>query len=61
MKWDLTVASHCRYGEEAQDLWGDWDIVWEDSEDNYQGHAKILATKDGRWAYYEWNYGSCSG
>jgi hypothetical protein len=61
MKFEDTIAYTCRYGEIANEVWGDWDILWEDSEADYQGHAKIFATKDGKYSYYEWWYGSCSG
>jgi hypothetical protein len=61
MKWENTIASDCRYGEIAANIWGDWDIVWENSDADYQGHATILAEKDGAYCFYEWWYGSCSG
>lgn len=62
MKWNETVASECRYGEVAEQIWGEAEIIWENSEADYQGHAAILAlTADGRWWFYEWWYGSCSG
>jgi len=61
MKWDETIATQCRYGDIAGRIWSDWEIIWEDSEADYQGHASIVATKDGKWALYEWWYGSCSG
>lgn len=61
MKWDETIASRCRYGEVAQEVWGTWDILWEDSEADYQGHASFLAKKGNKYCFYEWWYGSCSG
>ena len=62
MKWDETIASRCRYGHIAERIWGDANVVWEDSELGYAGHATILAhTPDGQWWFYEWFYGSCSG
>lgn len=61
MKWENTVASTCRYGSVAGQIWGEWEILWEDSESDYQGHASILAKKGNRYAFYEWWYGSCSG
>lgn len=61
MKYEETEASRCRYGYIAEKIWGDWDILWEDSEADYQGHASILANKNGKYAFYEWWYGSCSG
>jgi hypothetical protein len=59
--WNETIASGCRYGKIAGRIWGDWEIIWEDSEADYQGHASILARKDGKYSFYEWWYGSCSG
>ena len=59
--YSKTVASTCRYGEVAERLWGEWEILWEDSDADYQGHASILAKKGNKYAFYEWWYGSCSG
>lgn len=61
MKWNETVASTCRYGDVAERIWKDWDVLWEDSEADYQGHASILAKRGNRYSFYEWWYGSCSG
>ena len=61
MKWNDTTASKCRYGDIAGLIWGSWDILWEDSEEDYQGYADILAHKNGKYSFYEWSYGSCSG
>jgi hypothetical protein len=58
-----TVAYDCRYGTEAVNIWGDWEVLWEDSEADYQGHASFLARNpvNGHYVFYEWWYGSCSG
>jgi len=61
MKWCKTIANSCRYGDVASEIWGDWDIIWEDSENDYQGHASFIAEKNGKYCFYEWSYGSCSG
>lgn len=61
MTWEETTSSRCRYGDIAGKIWGDWEILWEDAEDNYQGHASFLAKKGTRYSFYEWWYGSCSG
>lgn len=61
MNWNETTASRCRYGDVAETIWGDWDIIWEDSMADYQGHASFVAAKDGKYSFYEWHYGSCSG
>lgn len=62
MKWNKTIASTCRYGEIAERIFGDADILWEHSESDYQGFANVLAIlPDGTLCHYEWSYGSCSG
>jgi len=62
MRWDETVAARCRYGWNAKEIFGDAEIIWESSEDDYQGWANILGQMpDGRFFHYEWTYGSCSG
>lgn len=61
MKFDKTIAAQCRYGEVASTIWSDWNVLWEDSESDYHGHASFLAEKDGEFCFYEWDYGSCSG
>lgn len=57
---DLKIAD-CRWSEFADANWGDWNFIWEDGEPDYQGSARLLATKDGRFVYSEWSWGSCSG
>ncbi|HSE02929.1 MAG TPA: hypothetical protein VLK35_02150 [Methylomirabilota bacterium] len=61
MNWHDTTSSQCRYGDIAGNIWGDWNILWEDAEADYQGHASFLAEKGGKYSFYEWWYGSCSG
>lgn len=62
MRWSETVASTCRYGDEAGVLFGESEIIWEHSESDYQGFANVLARlSDGTFIHYEWSYGSCSG
>lgn len=62
MKWQDTIANECRYGDIAEQIWGDADVIWENSEADYQGHATFLAKQaDGKFVFYEWVYGSCSG
>jgi hypothetical protein len=64
MKWEDTIAHSCRWSElvgEVLDL-DNAEIVWESSEADYQGFAKVVAvTKDDKIIHYEWSYGSCSG
>jgi hypothetical protein len=61
MRFSDTIASQCRYGEIAESLWNSWDVIWEDSEADYQGHAAFLLKKGSDYTFYEWFYGSCSG
>jgi hypothetical protein len=62
MRWEATVASSCRYGDVAGRIFRDAEIIWENSESDYQGFANVLAhMPDGTFAHYEWTYGSCSG
>lgn len=61
MKFNKSQASQCRWSEFAERLIGDWEILWERAEVDYQGFAEVLAAKDGRFCYLEWSYGSCSG
>jgi hypothetical protein len=49
-----------RYAEIAVKMYGDWDLLWENSEVDYQGYVEFLATKEGKYVYLEWSYGSCS-
>lgn len=61
MKWTETVANGCRYGENAGNIWGDWEVLWESSEADYSGSADFVAYKDGLFVLYDWSYGYCSG
>lgn len=62
MKWNETIASKCRYGDVAERIFSDAEIIWECSEDDYQGSANVIASMpDGTFIHYEWTYGSCSG
>ncbi len=61
MKFSESKSSECRWSEFAERLIGDWDVLWEHAEVDYQGFAELLAAKDGRFCYLQWSYGSCSG
>jgi len=62
MKWSETTASKCRYGDIAERIFGEAEVIWEHSEADWQGFANILVhMPDGRFGHYEWTYGSCSG
>lgn len=62
MNYYDTIARTCRYGDVAETVFGDFDVLWENSESDYQGHASIFAKSlDGGYVAYEWTYGSCSG
>jgi hypothetical protein len=61
MRWHDTIASKCRYGEIAERIFGNMEIIWESSYEDWQGSANILATNGINFYHYEWCYGSCSG
>ncbi len=63
MNWNETVAHNCRYGNVATRIFGELEIIWEHSEDDYQGFANVLAfnKQDNTFIHYDWTYGSCSG
>lgn len=54
-------SANCRWSECVEPHLGDWTVLWEEAYVDYQGGTKLLATKDGHYAYVEWSYGSCSG
>lgn len=56
-----TIAYRCRWSEYVEEIIGNNSIIWEDSSDDYQGHARVLSYKDNQFIYIEWYYGSCSG
>lgn len=60
MKFKDSVSKDCRYGELADEMWADWDLIWEKSENHYSGDVKFLIGKDDLYIYCEWSYGSCS-
>lgn len=60
-KFEESESAQCRWSEYAAELIGGWDVVWEDAEVDYQGHANILACDGKKFMLIEWSYGSCSG
>lgn len=62
VKFDGSVAINCRYGHCANELLKDWIVIWENTENDWQGSANILAF-DGinTFCYATWTWGSCSG
>jgi hypothetical protein len=56
--------SECSDGRWAElftpDL-GDWTVVGEEANLDYQGSAEALLEKDGQFAYVQWTWGSCGG
>jgi hypothetical protein len=62
MKYSETIASTCRYGDVAERIFGEAEILWEHSEDDWSGNANLFAKMpDGQFCHYEWTYGSCCG
>lgn len=60
-KFQDCEAYGCRWSELVERMIGDWHVLWEEAEVDYQGGAKVLAYKDGAFCFVEWTYGSCSG
>lgn len=63
MRLSESVAATARYGGDAEAVFGaDAEVIWEASSADYQGSCNVLLRlPDGRFAHYEWTYGSCSG
>ena len=62
IKFRDSNASEVRYGDCAVKNWGEYDVIWEESENDYQGYAKfLLRSPQGAYVYYSYSYGSCSG
>lgn len=61
--WNETIASECRYGDCAEEIFEHCWIIWEDSYADYQGNASVLAyhPRNEEFYFYAWSYGSCSG
>ena len=61
-----SIAAQCRYGDIAVRAFGGIsDLIWECSQDDWQGSANILVSiydiEREVFIHYEWHYGSCSG
>lgn len=54
-KFKHSASAKVRYGENAAAVWGDWNLVWESTDDDYQGFAKFIAWKGG--GIKEWSFG----
>lgn len=63
MRLAESVAAEARWGDVAVEVFGsDAEVIWEASTADYQGSCNVLLRlTDGRFAHYEWTYGSCSG
>lgn len=59
MKFDESISGRCRHNELFRASMEDWNIIWEDSEDDYQGKVTFLAEYDGKYQFVEYEYGSC--
>ncbi len=60
MDFKNTTAFKCRYGDNVCNVLGKYDILWEDSENDYQGHGRVFGKLDYEYCYYTWYFGSCS-
>jgi len=54
-----TEITQCRYGERALELWGNWTVLWSEMDPSWQGSAAFLVTREGKFAYCKYIYGSC--
>ena len=61
VKFAESTAAQCRWSEYAAELFGDWDVIWDESNADYQGAVRFLAHKDGRFGFLSYSYGSCAG
>ena len=43
MKWEDTVANRCRYGHLLEKAFPNANVIWERSEDDYQGMVNFIA------------------
>lgn len=61
MRWSETISSECRWSEIAERIFGESEIIWEDSYADYQGSVKLVAlTPDSKIVLFQYDYGSCS-
>jgi hypothetical protein len=57
-----TCVAGVRWAEEVMASLPDGEVLFSRGKSDYQGSGCLVARlDDGRWAQYEWNYGSCSG
>lgn len=58
-----TEACSCRYGNCVNDLWGNWEVIYENSVCDYQGSVDFVAKhpNENKYVAYGYYYGSCSG
>lgn len=60
MKWNQTLASKCKWSMYTEEMFKNWDIIWDHSTaagstgSNHQ--AEFVATKDGQIAYMRYTY-----
>jgi hypothetical protein len=53
---------NARWESDVFALLPDGEVVWAEGTEDYQGFERIIAKlDDGRYLFYSWSYGSCSG
>lgn len=57
---DSKACADARWSELVARLIGDWHVLWEEVEGDYQGSAQVLAHSGGRFCFVGWEWGSCS-
>lgn len=60
--FEHTVAYQARYGDIIAESFPNCDVIWEESEADYQGSCSVILEMENKtFAHVEWSYGSCSG
>jgi hypothetical protein len=65
VKFEDSDSFNVEYSQHFIPNIGRWTIIWEETEQDYSGYAKLLAVNEvgdhREYAYVEWSYGSCPG
>lgn len=52
-------VKECRYSTHVISIFGEWDVIEDGSYNNYSGRISVLCKKRGKYAYIQFDYGSC--
>lgn len=67
MKWSDSIGSGCRWAEYAEPFYEGYDIIYDNSQNNYQGDFEMIGLRINhsdirpKYIYLHYDYGSCSG